>query len=170
MELQLNTAVARSAFDTAQITGEMKRNEDTLLEQRTRRSSLLFAAILTVLAVSFVLAACGFGLHYFLLNREFQERREAENQLRHLSLQLLRVQDEEHRRFARELHDGVGQNLAGAKMMADALASEKSGDPQITELCDLLGDALSQTRTISHLFHPPFLDEIGFASAATWLI
>lgn len=34
----------------------------------------------------------------------------------------------------------------------------------------MLGDVLSQTRTISHLFHPPFLDEIGFASAAQWLI
>ena len=38
------------------------------------------------------------------------------------------------------------------------------------EVTALLGDVLSQTRTISHLFHPPFLDEIGFASAAQWLI
>jgi two-component system NarL family sensor kinase len=82
----------------------------------------------------------------------------------------MRVQDEEHRRFARELHDGLGQNLAGAKMMVDALANGDSGNSQISAVSALLDDALSQTRTISHLFHPPFLDEIGFASAARWLI
>jgi signal transduction histidine kinase len=170
MELQLNTNVARSAFDTAQITAEMKRNEDTLLEQRTRRSSVLFATILTVLAISFALAACMFGLHYFLLNREFHERREAENQLRHLSLQLLRVQDEEHRRFARELHDGVGQILAAAKMIVSTSPDGNFGAARSAELSELLSEAISHTRTISYLFHPPLLDEIGFASAAKWLI
>jgi signal transduction histidine kinase len=170
MELQLNTNVARSAFDTAQITGEMKQTEDALLEQRTKRSSLLFVAILTVLAVSFALAACMFGLHYFLLNREFHERREAENQLRHLSLQLLRVQDEEHRRFARELHDGVGQILAAAKMIVSISPDGNFGASRSAELSELLSEAISHTRTISYLFHPPLLDEIGFASAAKWLI
>ena len=170
MELQLNTSVARSAFDTAQITGEMKRIEDNLLQQRTRRSSLLFAAILSVLTVSFVLAACMFGLHYFLLNREFHERREAENQLRQLSLQLLRVQDEEHRRFARELHDGVGQILAAAKMIVSISPDGSLGPARAAELSALLDEAISHTRTISYLFHPPLLDEIGFASAAKWLI
>jgi two-component system NarL family sensor kinase len=55
-------------------------------------------------------------------------------------------------------------------MMADVLETRNPQDRQIAELRAILGEALSDTRTISHLFHPPFLDEIGFASAARWLI
>ena len=162
--------VAKTAFDTATITQQMRRIEDALLEQRSHLSQLLFTTLPGILSISFLLSAGMFWLHYRMLNRELRERTATEYQLRHLSLQLMRVQDEEHRRFARELHDGLGQNLAGAKMMVDALANGNSGNSQIGAVSALLDDALSQTRTISHLFHPPFLDEIGFASAARWLI
>jgi signal transduction histidine kinase len=90
--------------------------------------------------------------------------------MRQLSVQLMRVQDEEHRRFARELHDGLGQTLVAAKMMAEFPQSGTLGVPQSEELAALLDEAISQTRTISYLFHPPLLDEVGFPSAAKWLI
>jgi signal transduction histidine kinase len=162
--------VARGAFETAIITDQMRRNEDALLEQRSHLSQLLFTTIPGILSISFLLSAGLFWFYYRMLNRELRDRTLAENQLRQLSLQLMRVQDEEHRRFARELHDGLGQNLAGAKMMVDTLANGNLENSQISAVSALLDDALSQTRTISHLFHPPFLDEIGFASAARWLI
>ena len=44
------------------------------------------------------------------------------------------------------------------------------GPSRAAELSALLDEAISHTRTISYLFHPPLLDEIGFASAAKWLI
>jgi len=169
-EVQFTSEIARTAFDTATITGRMKQREHTLLEQRSRRSNLLFTTMLSVLTVSFLLSACMFWLHYYLLNREFRERKEAENQLRHLSVRLMRVQDEEHRRFARELHDGVGQTLAAAKMIATHSPAGISRSSQTSELTALLDDAIMQTRTISYLFHPPLLDELGFSSAAKWLI
>jgi signal transduction histidine kinase len=111
-----------------------------------------------------------FWLHYYLLHVEFRERTEAENQLRKLSIQLMRVQDEERRRFARELHDGVGQTLAAAKMLVVEPLPGQPASPQTADLAALLDEAISQTRTISYLFHPPLLDEIGFSSAAKWLI
>jgi signal transduction histidine kinase len=169
-QLRFTYDIAKAAFDTAAITQQFMRNEDNLLEERAQVSKRIFTAIAFILIISFALSACMFWIHYRLLNRELKERRSAENQLRQLSLQLMRVQDEEHRRFARELHDGLGQTLAGAKMMIDALCTGNPGDVQISELVNLLGEAVSQTRTISYLFHPPFLDEIGFASAAKWLI
>ncbi len=169
-ESQITFEVARTAFDTAIITEEMKQNEQTLLEQRSRQSNLLFTTFLSVLTISFILSACMFWIHYYLLEREVRERTEAENQSRKLSVQLMRVQDEEHRRFARELHDGVGQTLAAAKMMITSSTTGISGGVQAENLAALLDDAISQTRTISYLFHPPLLDEIGFASAAKWLI
>jgi signal transduction histidine kinase len=169
-ELQLTFSVAKAAFDTELIAQQMKQNEHALLQQRSRVSNLLFKTILSVLAVSFLLSGCMFWLHYYLLGRAFQERTEAEDQLRHLSVELLRVQDEEHRRFARELHDGVGQTLAAAKMIVAFSHIGNPTVPRADELAALLDDAISQTRTISYLFHPPLLDEIGFASAAKWLI
>ena len=95
--MQITRQVARAAFDTSAITRVMKQNEDELLERRTRLSNVLFVTFLSILTVSFVLSALMFWLHYYLLNREVRERREAENQLRLLSVQLMRVQDEEHR-------------------------------------------------------------------------
>jgi signal transduction histidine kinase len=169
-ELQLNSEVAKAAFDTATITQQMKQNEDLLLERRSHLSNKLYATILGVLAVSFLLSACMFWLHYYLLHCEFRERTETENQLRKLSMQLMRVQDEERRRFARELHDGVGQTLVAAKMLVFEPAPGQPASPQTSDLAALLDEAISQTRTISYLFHPPLLDEIGFSSAAKWLI
>jgi PAS domain S-box-containing protein len=98
-----------------------------------------------------------------------QERTSA---LQNLSSRLLRMQDDEHRRIARELHDSLGQYLAALKMNlemyrrsdadgADAIYSEIE---QITDRC------ISETRTLSHLLHPPLLDELGFAAAAKWYV
>ena len=91
--------------------------------------------------------------------------------LRRLSVKLLRVQDEERRRIARELHDSLGQDLTAAKISLDMLAQEYRGDSKY--LCDaraLVDRSISDTRTLSHLLHPPLLDEAGFLSAAKWYV
>ena len=168
-QFELTAAVARTTFDTAVITQQMRGNEDALLQERSRLSQLLFTALPGILAVSFALSALMFWLHYYMLNRELEERKGTENQLRRLSMQLMRVQDEERRRFARELHDELGQNLVAAKMMADALDTGAE-NPRIAEITNLLADLLSRVRTLSYLFHPPLLEDAGFYSAATWLI
>ena len=169
-QLQMNAAVAKTAFDTTAVTRQMRQTEDDLLQQRTQISKLLLNTTVVVLAVSFLLSALMFQLHYRLLNREVIERRGAEQQLRQLSLQLMRAQDEERRRFARELHDGLGQNLVGAKMLVDTVLLGNKNDTAALELSKVLNDAIAQTRAISYLFHPPLLDEVGFDSAARWLV
>jgi signal transduction histidine kinase len=86
-------------------------------------------------------------------------------------VKLLRVQDEERRRIARELHDSLGQDLTAAKISLDMLAQEYQGDSKY--LCDaraLVDRSISDTRTLSHLLHPPLLDEAGFLSAAKWYV
>lgn len=91
--------------------------------------------------------------------------------LRRLSAQLLRVQDEERRRFARELHDSLGQYLAAIKMNLDVLALTHESDGEaFDEVQQLLDRSIAETRTLSHLLHPPSLDTAGFASAATWYV
>jgi signal transduction histidine kinase len=98
-------------------------------------------------------------------------RRNAEEALRKLSGRLLGIQDQERRRIARELHDSLGQYLAGMKIAIDMLGA-RSGqlDPLLVECADILEKAITETRTLSHLLHPPLLDEAGFASAASWFV
>jgi signal transduction histidine kinase len=91
--------------------------------------------------------------------------------LRRLSVKLLTVQDEERRRIARELHDSLGQNLTAAKISLDMLAQEYPGDDaHLKEARTLVEHCIAETRTLSHLLHPPLLDEAGFASAAKWYV
>jgi signal transduction histidine kinase len=82
------------------------------------------------------------------------------------------AQDEERRRIARELHDGLGQDLAAAKMMLGALnqpqQSAEAKDKATSEANLMLDHAIKQVRTISHLLHPPLLDEMGLLSALRW--
>ena len=101
--------------------------------------------------------------------RDISERKKSEESLRTLSGQLLRVQDEERRRIARELHDSAGQTLAALSMNLMPLQVEDGFPPgaanAIKESLDLVAGLSRELRTISHLLHPPLLDEVGLASA-----
>lgn len=91
--------------------------------------------------------------------------------LRVLSTRLIRVQDDERRRVARELHDGLGQYLVAAKMSLDVLSRKlQNATSQFQDVQHLVERAITETRTLSHLLHPPLLDEAGFASAARWYV
>ena len=95
--------------------------------------------------------------------------------LRELSVRLLRTQDQERRRIARELHDGVGQLLAAVNMNLSKLKREKDSLSSMAlaalDESFLLVDHASQgIRTMSHLLHPPLLDEVGLESALRWYV
>jgi PAS domain S-box-containing protein len=95
------------------------------------------------------------------------------DELRRLSVRLMTMQDEERRRLARDLHDGLGQELAVAKMVLDKMILQKPADPPEeawTEASSIVDRAIQQVRTISHLLHPPLLDEVGLLSALSWYV
>jgi two-component system NarL family sensor kinase len=101
------------------------------------------------------------------------ERRRSQESLRRLSQQLLTVRDEEQRRVARDLHETVVQSMAAIKMQLGAfgdLLPNLNGRAQklmgsVTELAD---ETIRQVRTISHLLHPPLLEEAGLYPALKW--
>jgi two-component system, NarL family, sensor kinase len=99
------------------------------------------------------------------LHRKTQQLEILNRELRRLSSSLIMTQDEERRRLARELHDGLGQELSAAKMIADQLiaqaASVESAKQAACEIGGLIGGAIQQVRSLSHLLHPPLLDEVG---------
>jgi PAS domain S-box-containing protein len=102
--------------------------------------------------------------------REITERVRAEEELRRLSGQLLRLQDEERRRIARDLHDSTGQNLVAlATMLGQLRPAIPLGDRKSRKLlseCQTLADrCISEIRTLSYVLHPPVLDQAGLEDA-----
>jgi signal transduction histidine kinase len=94
--------------------------------------------------------------------------------LRELSARLLQLQDDERRRIARELHDSVGQMLAALGMNLAAVRTEierlTRTASTVNDSAALVQELSKEVRTISHLLHPPLLDEAGLASALRWYI
>ncbi len=100
--------------------------------------------------------------------------RQRTNTVRSLSARLLRVQDEERRRLARELHDSVGQTLTALKLqlavLQESLRVHGIDTEDFAQVNALADQALRDIRTTSYLLFPPLLDESGFCSAAKWYI
>jgi PAS domain S-box-containing protein len=95
------------------------------------------------------------------------------NELQRLSARLMTLQDQERRRVARDLHDGLGQELAVAKMAVDKALLQKSSPPteeSWAQVSSIIDRAIQQVRTMSHLLHPPLLDEVGLLSALSWYL
>jgi two-component system NarL family sensor kinase len=89
--------------------------------------------------------------------------------LRELSGRVIAGQDLERRRIARELHDSLGQKVALLKMNLDRLNKFMNLHPEpaalLSDSVSLAGMILTEVRTISHLLHPPLLEELGLISA-----
>lgn len=94
--------------------------------------------------------------------------------LQKLSQRLLKTQDEERRKVARDLHDSTGQTLTALKLQVASLKKQfEGGQPAfdaLNEIAAIADQAIQEIRTTSYLLHPPLLDEAGLASAASWYV
>ncbi len=111
------------------------------------------------------------SLSHTELEGTIEERME---EVQNLSQRLLKVQDEERRRLARDLHDSTGQTLAALKISASLLQEDCQQYPSalraVSEVVALADQAINEIRTMSYLLHPPLLDEVGFRCAAEWYV
>jgi signal transduction histidine kinase len=141
------------------------------------QNSALLQIYLAVLAIS------GLSLAGVIAEREQVEaerirlignQAEQAELLRDLSGRLLRMQDEERRRIARELHDSVGQLVTAINLNLTAIASSQNLSPESSKAAAetvSLGEQLSrEIRTMSYLLHPPLLDEAGLRAALQWYV
>ncbi|PYI91600.1 MAG: hypothetical protein DME97_13310 [Verrucomicrobia bacterium] len=102
--------------------------------------------------------------------RDLTERNKAEEAAQAFPTELLRAQDEERRRIAREIHDSTAQELAVVAMNLGRLEEWIEGRDPWAE--NLLADSLAiltqgnrDLRTLAHLLHPPMLEELGLIGA-----
>ena len=101
---------------------------------------------------------------------EVTERKRAVQALRDLSIRMLKAEDDERRRIAKELHDSTAQDLVAAIMMLDML--DNGTGPRATKRAQQVEDAIAvleksahDIRTLSYLLHPPRLEDVGLTSA-----
>jgi PAS domain S-box-containing protein len=157
--------------EEADILASLRRGErtDHFETVRKRKDGTLFDISVTISPVK---DARGRVIGASKVARDITERKRLARLLQEVELsgRLLQLQDEEKRRIARELHDGAGQLLAALSMNIAAISTEESRlSPgvarNVDESCSLIDQAISEIRTISHLLHPPLLDEVGLISA-----
>ncbi len=103
---------------------------------------------------------------------DVSEKKRQTEALRRLSTYSMRVQDDERRRIARDLHDITGQKLALQSMNLAQMLRRLHDNPGVLSIareCQSLTDQISsEIRTLSYLLHPPLLDELGLSSALHW--
>jgi signal transduction histidine kinase len=163
--------------DLGALLRKMESHEQDFTRERQAASNRMFLTIQLILLCAFIISIGLLYGSYRLLGAELAEKelaekaaRESRDSLHQLSVRLLQVQDEERRRLSRELHDSLGQTLVLAKMNLSSLAENKMLGGLIDESVKYLDQSIAETRTISYLLHPPLLDDVGFASAAEWLV
>jgi PAS domain S-box-containing protein len=113
--------------------------------------------------------------------QDITERKRAEEliqrsqeELRRLSVQLLSVQEEERKRIARELHDGIGQSLSAMKFLLENRLHwmEKNSPPgnlrDLESMVPMIRNAIEEVRRIQSDLRPPILDDLGILATISW--
>jgi signal transduction histidine kinase len=178
-ERQRLQAIGNYQSQIALTVKSMQDEEESLLEQRLQAWDYLFKRNVMMLGLAFAVVTLMLAYNFRLLLTEVAHTKDTEKRSRAnaesyrlMSARILELQDSERRRIARELHDSVGQYLAGLKINLNQLENGVHIDaPQLLrETVELTDFAIQEVRTISHLLHPPLLEELGFLSAARWYL
>jgi len=133
-----------------------------------------FASVITAIALPRLIPQ----VHAMVTSAHLSEDRRTQlekvnTELQQISVRVISAQDEERRRVARELHDGIGQYLMAIKMASEVTLDKCKGDDRMEALAGslkLIDQCTAEVRTMSHLLHPPLLEEVGLASAVPWYV
>lgn len=104
-----------------------------------------------------LIVAAAVGILALVLGEGRRSLADRNEQLEQLTRLLLRAQEDERRRIARELHDSVGQALTAVKIQLDL--------EQRADASAMVGQALQQVRSVSRLLRPQALDDLGLEAA-----
>jgi PAS domain S-box-containing protein len=160
----LRQLVARSSGSTAQ--GEIR------LNAKDGRSRIVRLALTPVDTNSAIRNICVVATELTELVEANEALRSNEESLQQLSARLLKLQDEERRHIARDLHDITGQKLAAQSIALSQVLNRKGLDSEshrlLSESITLSKQIGEEVRTLAYVLHPPLLDELGLSSAVKW--
>jgi signal transduction histidine kinase len=100
--------------------------------------------------------------------------KESESRLRSLSSQLLTVQENERKRVARELHDGIGQLLTAIKFKVENIFQEKgegkpgANEKSLEDIIPMIKESIEEVRRIQMDLRPSILDDLGILATLEW--
>jgi signal transduction histidine kinase len=146
----LNNALKRADTErlNARLTGELASLNASLTEQVADRTRELESEI--------------------VVRREAEQRAEEQAaRLQALSNRLLRVQEDERRALAQELHDEIGQLLTGLRFQLEAARSEAPSKP-LNDALGITADLLKSVRALTLQLRPRLLDDLGLGPALEW--
>ena len=167
-------AMANEISDFNQVN--FQREQENISRSRQDFRHYLIQLIVVVLFLGGVVAATSI-LRLTRLERRAEEQRlkneMAEEELRRLSHQLVRVQEEERKSISRELHDEVGQTLTAIRMELSNLEEFHTMNGtqvhrHLEEARRLAGEALQVVRNLAMGLRPSILDDLGLGPALEW--
>jgi signal transduction histidine kinase len=103
-----------------------------------------------------------------------QNLRESREALRQLSARLLTVQEEERKRIAQDLHDGIGQSLTAVKFMVEKALDDSSPQPVdsrrelLRNVVPVIQHSVAEVRNICMALRPSILDDLGLIATLQW--
>ncbi|MFC5405994.1 PAS domain-containing sensor histidine kinase [Cohnella soli] len=110
------------------------------------------------------LDAQGKAYQYLAIRHEVTRLKETEAELQTMMAQLMQIQEEERRRFSRDLHDGIGQSLFSLKISLDRLISE-GADPRLEAIGQDVSQLMNEVRGLAWELRPSVLDDLGVVPA-----
>jgi two-component system sensor histidine kinase NreB len=106
----------------------------------------------------------GRSYQYLAIRHEVTKLKETEEELQSMMSQLMQIQEEERRRFSRDLHDGIGQSLFSLKISVDRLISD-GGNPSLEALGREVSQLMTEIRGLAWELRPSVLDDLGVVPA-----
>lgn len=161
LEVQTKYENGKLAQDLELVKHEKEFAEISLIQKKTQLLLLLFILI----------SLTGAAVFFFYRHRQHQKAAAAAEKILENETRLnavLEGQEEERRRIARELHDGLGQTLTAIKLNYQALEGKITGQEQLQDfrkLESMLDSANSEVRSISHQMMPKELEQFGLIAA-----
>ena len=164
------TADMNLRFSELETKYETSKKEQQIQEQQfalTKKNYWLFGISGFVL-LSSLLAWSGY--RRFKLKKEKQLAEEVMHQQDLATRAILQAEEDERKRIAAELHDGVGQMMSAARMNLNAFETEiaqldESGKNRFSKIIDLVDESCKEVRAVSHQMMPNALLKRGLANA-----
>lgn len=97
--------------------------------------------------------------------RLLKSAHDIQRRFQHMARAVWRVEENERRRLARELHDNLGQVMTALRMKLERLPEGSDRDDAVA----MAAHALEDVRNLSRLLRPPVLDDLGLKAALEWL-